>query len=241
MGGMAMKTKLILIGLQLVSYILIGFIQILVSSNDRAYAASVIYSNLGSGGSFACCSGWAVNGPAYNLPGPSWLAFAFTPNDNGNVSQIDVALTYGSGTNAVTVSLLSDNSGVLGTTLGAWSLQNIPPVLAPRTGTLQTISVFPPNIHLTGGDTYWLQVAVGGDNSNFAWNDNPTGVTGMLAQPGGYRTTFGNPIGAFDILGVPQGPPFVTPLPGALPLFATGLGALGLLGWRRKRKAGCRT
>jgi hypothetical protein len=27
------------------------------------------------------------------------------------------------------------------------------------------------------------------------------------------------------------------PLPGALPLFATGLGALGLLGWRRKRKA----
>ena len=29
----------------------------------------------------------------------------------------------------------------------------------------------------------------------------------------------------------------VTPLPGALPLFATGLGALGLLGWRRKRKA----
>ena len=30
--------------------------------------------------------------------------------------------------------------------------------------------------------------------------------------------------------------PTVTPLPAALPLFATGLGALGLLGWRRKRK-----
>jgi hypothetical protein len=27
-----------------------------------------------------------------------------------------------------------------------------------------------------------------------------------------------------------------TPLPAALPLFATGLGALGLPGWRRKRK-----
>jgi hypothetical protein len=30
---------------------------------------------------------------------------------------------------------------------------------------------------------------------------------------------------------------YVTPLPAALPLFAAGLGALGLLGWRRKRKA----
>ena len=29
----------------------------------------------------------------------------------------------------------------------------------------------------------------------------------------------------------------VTPLPAALPLFATGLGAMGLFGWRRKRKA----
>jgi hypothetical protein len=29
----------------------------------------------------------------------------------------------------------------------------------------------------------------------------------------------------------------VTPLPAGLPLFATGLGALGLLGWFRKRKA----
>ena len=29
----------------------------------------------------------------------------------------------------------------------------------------------------------------------------------------------------------------VTPLPAALPLFATGLGTMGLFGWRRKRKA----
>jgi hypothetical protein len=27
-----------------------------------------------------------------------------------------------------------------------------------------------------------------------------------------------------------------TPLPAALPLFASGLGAMGLLGWRKKRK-----
>jgi hypothetical protein len=33
------------------------------------------------------------------------------------------------------------------------------------------------------------------------------------------------------------GEPRVVPLPTALPLFATGLGVLGLLGWRRKKKA----
>jgi hypothetical protein len=31
--------------------------------------------------------------------------------------------------------------------------------------------------------------------------------------------------------------PTATPLPAALPLFATGIGGLSLLGWRRKRKA----
>ena len=40
--------------------------------------------------------------------------------------------------------------------------------------------------------------------------------------------------------GSPIGPLAVdpaTPLPAAFPLFATGLGAVGLLGWRRKRKS----
>jgi len=36
--------------------------------------------------------------------------------------------------------------------------------------------------------------------------------------------------------GVVWSSPNVVPLPAALPLFATGLGTLGLLGWRRKRK-----
>jgi hypothetical protein len=45
--------------------------------------------------------------------------------------------------------------------------------------------------------------------------------------------------GTFLVLNGPGGTldALATPLPAALPLFATGLGALGLLGWRRKRKA----
>ena len=40
----------------------------------------------------------------------------------------------------------------------------------------------------------------------------------------------------FDIR-TEEAPPPTTPLPAALPLFATGIGGLGLLSWRKKRKA----
>jgi hypothetical protein len=45
--------------------------------------------------------------------------------------------------------------------------------------------------------------------------------------------SFGATEGAELVTGVPS----TTPLPAALPLFATGIGGLGLLGWYRKRRA----
>jgi hypothetical protein len=52
-------------------------------------------------------------------------------------------------------------------------------------------------------------------------------------------TGFGEASGGFvDYIKISDSPNIsAVPLPAALPLFATGLGALGLLGWRRKRKA----
>jgi len=46
-----------------------------------------------------------------------------------------------------------------------------------------------------------------------------------------------NTISTFFAVGSWSSNTAATPLPAALPLFATGLGGLGLLGWRRKRKA----
>jgi hypothetical protein len=49
-----------------------------------------------------------------------------------------------------------------------------------------------------------------------------------------------NEIGGLDLVAMDDfiygEPVSAVPLPGALPLFATGLGALGLLGWRRKKR-----
>jgi hypothetical protein len=77
------------------------------------------------------------------------------------------------------------------------------------------------------------ETALGGGSTGYAISDlDPylQQVNGSFAT--GVVTTF-----AADHL---EFPPDITnattPLPAALPLFATGLGALGLLGWRRKRK-----
>lgn len=66
-----------------------------------------------------------------------------------------------------------------------------------------------------------------------------SGGSGLLAQtqpfyPGPtFLTHPGESLG-FELDGAAVS---ATPLPAALPLFASGLGALGLFGWRRKRKA----
>jgi hypothetical protein len=60
---------------------------------------------------------------------------------------------------------------------------------------------------------------------------NNTTLAMLGITSGTYKQTWGT--GADQSFTVVAG----TPLPATLPLFATGLGALGLLGWRRKRKA----
>jgi hypothetical protein len=61
-------------------------------------------------------------------------------------------------------------------------------------------------------------------------------TTLMNLQPGTYNLWYAAANNLPEDLVVNSIPSGV-PLPAALPLFATGIGALGLLGWRRKRKA----
>ena len=83
----------------------------------------------------------------------------------------------------------------------------------------------------TGGASYTVGLMINGVMSTgpfdlyFATDMNDPGIPV-------YDLYYNDPIqvGTFEIFAT------TTPLPAALPLFATGLGALGLLGWRRKRK-----
>jgi hypothetical protein len=85
--------------------------------------------------------------------------------------------------------------------------------------------------------TYWLAFAPDADISGGAPSSAPDSMVKYAANGGPNIGWGGSPqqFNQFDI-GMRAFGDVVTPVPATLPLFATGLGGLGLLGWR-KRKA----
>jgi len=73
------------------------------------------------------------------------------------------------------------------------------------------------------------------ENLMFAFLQGPLGFDPYAHET--YRITLSATGANQNDLGSVSIDVVTTPLPGALPLFATALGAMGLLGWRRKRKA----
>ncbi len=83
-----------------------------------------------------------------------------------------------------------------------------------------------------------LRIDVRGDTFSAFVNGSATPATMLVSSlyTSGYTGVYDHDIfngGAqsFDNFSIVE-----TPLPAALPLFATGLGALGLLGWRRRKR-----
>ena len=79
------------------------------------------------------------------------------------------------------------------------------------------------NRNIGASQVYWAEAASG---------DNLSAILGLS----GWTTPYQPGVMTNAVFEV-NGDINAVPLPAALPLFATGLGAMGLLGWRRKRKA----
>ena len=87
------------------------------------------------------------------------------------------------------------------------------------------------------GGNLLLQILISGtivDGPGFLVVDNSGDVTSSAYNAPNYTSSIGLVTGF-------ESSPSAAPLPAALPLFVTGLGALGLLGWRRKRRLPCVT
>lgn len=169
-----------------------------ISSPTLPRGAFYIYDNFGPGHSYFCCQGWAVSEP--NGIGSFSSAMSFTPSSSAHVAQIDLALEHVFGTNNATIELARDNGGIPGSVLGSWSVAG-----QPDAGTCcKVTAVHTSPIPVNAGQTYWV-VAIAGpnpaDNTFDVWNWNTTGPTGGDFYDGTIWYQYGDPTGAFDVIG----------------------------------------
>lgn len=122
----------------------------------------------------------------------------------------------------------------------------------PQAGSTSTTNynIFEPTAPLTLSDTMHIvitwQTPTANDPTNvlvnFQFISDGENITPTLLIDAfnivetGQVQTVNPPFGVSDLTLSFQSDLDPVPIPGALPLFATGLGALGLLGWHRKRK-----
>jgi PEP-CTERM motif-containing protein len=203
-----------------------------ISGNGKA---DVVYSNFGPGGTYDCCGAHGI-GYFLTIRGASdqQIGMAFTPTSDFYLSQIDLPITWGGGSNDFIVTLQSDSSGLPGAVLESWELAaDLPPLghANPGAETLLASSA----VTLQADQQYWLVVAGGTDTTSGAWNFSSTDALGLEAirLNGGSFTvdsaTWFNPMSAFDVLGTPVG---AVPEPSSALL--VGAVILGLVTCRRR-------
>jgi hypothetical protein len=182
------------------------------------------------------------------------VTYDWTLGVPSNVTSGGFAFT-GSGTLTVNTGTGSDTvTGITGTVTNTSNNAVDPITMLAPTGTLNNNDnlVFPigstfvgppvttsttPYVSISNLDTHGLAFVIATGPTTTA----TIAVFGFNVPNGTAPPPNSNPYGEFSPggFGVGQFTLTPTPLPAALPLFATGLGTIGLLGWHRRRKA-CR-
>jgi hypothetical protein len=146
--------------------------------------AEVIFSNLGSGDSFAPLSSLLITGPDANLSGinpgnfDAAVAFTVNPAQSYTLDSIEVPIALREGASSIAIRLYADNEGLPGAELGSVDLGAI-----PVTATLLTADFHAQSIALLPGPSYWL-AADAAQDTFVLWQFNDVGQLDIA-----YRTT----------------------------------------------------
>jgi hypothetical protein len=176
---------------------------------------------------------------AHIFPLPASALIDDKPADVAGVSKDHVRVTTGS---AADPFIVPNGAEILTGAAGSFDVYTDPSpatISSPSTfgsgGTAFASSGSGDNVGITppAADNFFVPHGYVSDSalSDTAIYDSAT-FASLGVTPGTYVWTWGTGADQSFTLEIGQ-----TPLPAALPLFATGVGGLGLLGWRRKRKA----
>ena len=177
--------------------------------------AATIFSTLGAGDSYECCSGWAVFGPA--APIDTDRGVPFVPLGAYTLDSVEAAFTWLGGTNAGDIWLMSDSGGLPGVILESFHFDNLPTFSTSSTALVTGASTLHPL--LSAGTQYWL-VASANDDSFLSLNFNNTNDTGLASRDDALPWGF-DPDATAGAIRV-SGTPAAVPEPATIVLFATG-------------------
>ena len=126
-------------------------------------------------GVYFCCYTYYITGLTnlLNVVPEYWQGVPFTPTANMTVKEVEAAVVWAEGTNAVVLSLNSDSKGLPGKAIHTWNAKNLPTIgscCQLATGKSKT------GISVTKGTQYWLVVRTNANDANIfaAWALNTT-------------------------------------------------------------------
>jgi hypothetical protein len=195
----------------------------------------IVFTNLGPGGTFDCCSGFGLKGSSLTPP-PYALAAEFVPTADLLFTDAELALSVNLGTASAEVYLMTDASGVPGTVLEQFTVTGLQPT---PSGALFTVdSLLNPELQM--GVPYWLAVTPVDASSSVSWRRDLTELNSgsdladLISSPSltgpwnivSVDTSAYKP--AFEIDGT------VVPEPNLLLVSLSGLAAVGV--WRRTHR-----